>query len=417
MSLKHRESATSNPGPFQAGTAADQFRHYAPLGVAVILVGLSVVARIAYRGVITSDLNAHILFWYSKFQDLGIRVGLGKDFYDYSPPYMYLIALATLTSRFMSAVTAIKLMASAFDVYVAFVLFKIVRLRYPRGHLPYLAAAIWFSAPTVVANAGVWGQADSTYMGFLLTCFYLLMIDKPWPAMLFFSVSFAFKPQPLFLAPLLVLLVLWKRLPWFLSLMVPAVYALAVWPAVIFGRTWWEVINVYLGRTTSGKALTHNAATLYAFIPRDALGFLSGPGIALAAVAVVAWIIYTWRSNRRVNHATFLLLGLVCVTLTAFVLPNMHERYFYPADTLSIALAFWFPELWFIPVLFQVVSGLSYSVYLLGAPSDNVAIAAGVNLLTLAILLVRQAIQSRTQVAEEPAQVAKTQGLQERTSA
>lgn len=386
-----------------ATTASDRVRRFAPLALAAILVVLSLSARVAYRGVITSDLDAHILYWYAKFQDLGIRVGLGKDFYDYSPPYMYLIAIATLTSRFMSAVTAIKLLASAFDVYVALVIFKIVRLRFPQGYLPHLAAAIWFAAPTVVANAAVWGQADSAYMGFLLTCFYFLMINKPWPAMLFFSISFAFKPQPLFLAPLLLLLVFWKKLPWFLSLMVPIVYALAVLPAVIFGRTWWEVINVYLGRTTAGKALTHNAATLYAFIPRTALELLSGPGIALAAIVVVAWLIYTWRTTRGLNHGTFLLLGTVSVTLTAFVLPNMHERYFYPADTLSIPLAFWFPELWFVPVLFQVISGLSYSVYLLGAPTDNVAVAAGANLLLLIILLVRQAIQSHKPVPSRTA--------------
>lgn len=366
------------------------WRRFAPLLVAAVLVLVSIAIRIAFRGVLTSDMDVHVLRWYAKFKQLGIGVGLGKDFYDYSPPYMYLVALATFTSPFLSALTSIKLIATAFDIYLAFVMFKIVRLRFPEGYLPYLAAGIWFSAPTILANAAVWGQADSVYMAFLLTCIYLILIDKPLPAMLFFSIGFAFKPQPFFLVPLLLLLVLWRRMPWYLFVLVPVIYALAVWPAVAFGRTWIEVIDLYLARPAAGKALTHNAATAYAFIPRSALGMLGGPGLAIAAIPVLAWILYTWRSTKRFDRSTLLLLAVISVTLTAFVLPNMHDRYFYPADTLSIALAFTLPELWFVPVLFQVISGLSYSIYLLSASADNVGVAAGLNLLVLTLLIIKQ---------------------------
>ncbi len=379
-----------------ATSSRSWLRRFAPLLTAAVLVLVSIAIRIAFRGVLTSDLEVHVLRWYDKFQQLGIGVGLGKSFYDYSPPYMYLVALATFSAPFVSALTAIKLIATAFDVYAAFMIFKIVRLRFTEGYLPYLAASIWFCAPTVLANAAVWGQADSTYMAFLLTCVYLILVDKPLPAMLFFSISFAFKPQPFFLVPLLLLLVLWRRIPWYLFVLVPVIYALAVWPAVAFGRTWIEVIDIYLARPAAGKALTHNAATLYAFIPRSALGILAGPGLVIAAIPILAWLTYTWRSTRRIDRSTLLLLAVISVTLTAFVLPNMHDRYFYPADTLSIALAFSFPELWFVPILFQVVSGLSYSIYLLSASADTVAVAAGLNLLTLTLLLIKQTQLNRS---------------------
>ena len=48
------------------------------------------------------------------------------------------------------------------------------------------------------------------------------------------------------------------------------------------------------------------------------------------------------------------------------------------------------PDIWFIALLFQVVSGLSYSIYLYSASPDNLVLAAAINVVTLAALLVRQ---------------------------
>ncbi len=371
---------------------------FAPLAIALILIGFSAAARFLFRNVITSDLDIFVLRWYAKFQELGIRNGLGKDFYNYSPPYMYLIALSTLTSRLVSAVIAIKLISTAFDLLTAFVMYPIVRLRFPQGHMPILAAAVVFAAPTIIANTAVWGQADSTYMAFLLTSVYFILVGKPLPAMLSFSISFAFKPQAIFLMPLFIVLALRKDMPWYYIVLVPVVYALAALPAVVFGRTWPEVIDIYLSRPASGKALTHNAASAYVFVPQSAIGALSGPGLVLAGLAILIWIVYTWRFTRRIDRSILMLLALISVTLTPFLLPNMHDRYFYPADVISIALAFSLPELWFIPVLYQVISGLSYSIYLLSASSDNLGIAAGLNLLTVIILIWRQVTLQRQDV-------------------
>jgi Gpi18-like mannosyltransferase len=236
-------------------------------------------------------------------------------------------------------------------------------------------------------------------MAFLLACLYLVLLNKAWAALLFFSVSFAFKPQAVFLLPLLVILALWRKVPWPSFLLIPAVYGLAAWPAVALGRTWPEIVQTYLSRPSAGKALTHNAASLYVFVPQSALNALSGPGITLAVFAVLIWVVYTWRVTKRADRSTTLLLALISVTLTPFVLPNMHDRYFYPADVISIALAFSLPEIWYVPILFQLISGLSYSIYLLSASADNLALAASLNLLTLVMLVVRQVIRGQASTA------------------
>ena len=98
---------------------------------------------------------------------------------------------------------------------------------------------------------------------------------------------------------------------------------------------------------------------------------------------------HTWRTFRRKEVPGLALISLVCVTLVPFFLPNMRERYYYPADTLALVLAFMVPSLWFFPILFQVISLLSYSIFLWAAPSVNVQVAAVLSVVTL-ILLLRQ---------------------------
>ena len=62
-------------------------------------------------------------------------------------------------------------------------------------------------APTILLNSAFWGQSESTFTAFLLLCIYFLMAEPSNLACLAFGVTFAFKLQAIFLAPLLVALV------------------------------------------------------------------------------------------------------------------------------------------------------------------------------------------------------------------
>jgi Gpi18-like mannosyltransferase len=278
-----------------------------------------------------------------------------------------------------------------FDVFGATFVYLLVRLYRPSWQLPLLAAAVFFSGPTWLVNSAVWGQADSTYTTFLLACLYLLLVDRPALAVASFSIALAFKPQGIFFAPLLMLMLLWGRIRWYHLLLVPVVYALCMAPAVAFGRTWIEVFTAYTGQADSGQALTHNAATIYVFLPKSAYTLLFWPAVVVATGIFLAWVLITWRTVRRADTPTLILLALVCVTLVPFLLPNMRERYYYPADTLSLILAFMVPSFWFFPVLFQILSLLSYSMFLWAAPPSNLQAAAVLSFITLMLLLRRQA--------------------------
>ena len=69
-----------------------------------------------------------------------------------------------------------------------------------------------------------------------------------------------------------------------------------------------------------------------------------------------------------------------CSTLLIpFVLPKMHQRYFFPADILSIVFGFYFPAYAYVPIVINLVSFFSYQYFLFGAetfPMSQLSLAA-----------------------------------------
>ena len=62
--------------------------------------------------------------------------------------------------------------------------------------------------PSVFLNSGVWGQCDAIYVSALLAFLYYAMRGNSGKAVLAYSISFVFKLQAVFFAPLLLLLLL-----------------------------------------------------------------------------------------------------------------------------------------------------------------------------------------------------------------
>lgn len=67
-----------------------------------------------------------------------------------------------------------------------------------------------------------------------------------------------------------------------------------------------------------------------------------------------------YQSRVELERDIIIKLATVSAILTPFVLPHMHERYFFPADVLSIIYAFYFPGFFFIPILVISASFFSY---------------------------------------------------------
>jgi Gpi18-like mannosyltransferase len=113
-------------------------------------------------------------------------------------------------------------------------------------------------------------------------------------------------------------------------------------------------------------------------------------GLVVAILIVGDWIWFNAWAKSDLNQSMILLMSLVSVALVPFVLPKMHDRYFYPADIFSLLAAFYMPGLWFLPILYQIISSLAYIVFLFNAPPLLTQIAAVLNTLTIGFLIWKQ---------------------------
>jgi Gpi18-like mannosyltransferase len=96
------------------------------------------------------------------------------------------------------------------------------------------------------------------------------------------------------------------------------------------------------------------------FVPWDAAGFI----LAFSAVGMLSLVVLI--SRRKMTNEVMLKIALIFVVLVPFLLPEMHERYYYIADVISLVYAFYFPKYFYIPIFMQISSFDSYSTCLQG---------------------------------------------------
>lgn len=363
----------------------------------LLLVLASTVFRVQAIPNSNRDMVVYNLRWYQELSQKGIGNALGTNFSNYAPPYTYLLALATLTRDLIPPLTAIKLIPIFFDLLGAYFIYKIVRLKYRQGNLSMLAAAIYFSAPTVVLNSAYWGQADSIYTSALLACLYFLLIEKPLPAMLAFGTAFSVKAQAVFLLPFLGVMVLRKKIRWWVVGVIPLVYLLAITPVVLLGRPLMDALLVYAKQSDTFNMLSMNAPNIYNLFQREWYAVVLPFGLALTAALTLGWVYSSWQAKTELDDKHIVLLAFISAMLIPFLLPKMHDRYFYPADVLSIVLAFYWPALWFMPILLQISSGGAIAVFLFGADSAFTVYGFLLNSIALIIALRTQRINEKRQ--------------------
>jgi Gpi18-like mannosyltransferase len=368
----------------------ESFRNWISVTGILCMVGVALLLRYRLIPFTNFDTDGYSR-WYDFIVDAGISHALGQNFAIYTPPYLYLLALATLTNNVIPKIVIIKLIPIFFDLINAAIIFKILRLKYPLGKTPYLAAAIFLFAPTVVMNSALWGQIDSFYTCFLLLCVYFLLTDRPIPSMFTFGLAVSIKAQAAFLGPFLLLMGFKKRIPFYAFGIVPLIYLGVMLPAILAGRTVLDVFTVYLNQAAQMQIPSLNAPNWYIFVPQSTYPVSMPMGMTIAVLIVAIWIYVYSRQNFPHKHEIVWYTALVSTTIMPFLLPKMHERYFYPAEVFSLVLAFFSPEFWFIPLCYQVISSLAYSVFLFEAPrSTMLVLATELNTLVIAYLSWRQ---------------------------
>ena len=334
------------------------------IALAILLLGLAI--RAPFLNALTSDTEIYVLAWYehiaaSGLQALGENIPnrLGELTANYTPPYFYLLYLVSRLDGLVPSLWLIKSISIAFDCLGAFFAYKIMRLHFSQTRALIVGACV-FLAPTVIANGAWWGQCDMIWASLLLGSLYFLLTRRPVLGLFFFGLAVAFKAQAIFFSPFLLMLLLRGEIRWW-HLAIPAlVYVVLMAPAVMLGQTWEDVLTVYLRQASHFRFLSLSAPNLYYFAPESlySIGTAVGLGVTVIVSAALAYL--PRHTKAPMDDARRVLCAAMFVALSVFLLPKMHDRYFFGADVFTILLAGFIPRLWIVAGTFQVSSLSAY---------------------------------------------------------
>ncbi len=336
-------------------------------GPAIFLLALSFWIRVTSLSVITTDYTFFLSKWFDALRSAPHLAAFAQPFADYAPAYLYLLKFLTFFPFY--SLYSIKGLSIFFDICIALcVVWALYILGIRSKPRLFLAFAIVMTLPTVMVNSSFWAQSDSIYAAFLMLSLCCVLADRPLGAALSAAVALSFKLQAIFFLPFLVGYLFRRRDTFGYVLLVPLVFFISVVPAWFSGGSLRYWLFIYAKQSAEYTDLSVSAQSLLAFIqplylPAPTQQLIFWGSIALGTILALAVAVLVARAGLS-SPERMILLALVAVSLLPFVLPRMHERYFYAADIISTLYALYRPSRWYIPVAVVFASFISYFPFL-----------------------------------------------------
>jgi len=287
----------------------------------------------------SGDYVSFLSIWVQHFRDGGGFAALKEGIGNYNVPYFYFLAAFSYSSAY--DLHLIKLLSIFFDFVLAYGVMRLVNIFRKNPKRVLFAFFITLFMPTVVLNGAYWGQCDSIYVAFAVWSIYFALSDHPIASMVCIAVSFAFKLQAVFVMPVFLLFLYTKRIKWWHLAFFPLTYIAMIMPAVFIGRPFWETLLLYFSQATSiGSGLNYNSPSIFAIMNNISNAELASK-IAIACAAAFLIIVLAWLFTKRksISNHTALCCAVLFSIAVPFLLPHMHDRYFFMADVLTVALA------------------------------------------------------------------------------
>ncbi|HEY3811656.1 MAG TPA: hypothetical protein VGL66_00400 [Caulobacteraceae bacterium] len=360
---------------------------------AAIVAGIFIVGTVARLSVwtyTTLDTPAYLLPWYAYAKEHGWS-SLGVAFTNYAPLYTYFLVFVAQFDGLLPPLLLIKTISFVFEFATALLAYRFVRRVTERSDRALWAFGLTWLAPAVLYNGAMWGQADALWSFFCLLSVYLFVIGRS--GVLAFSLAFAAKAQGVFVGPFALGAILRRRESLLSFVLVPLTYVALAFPVLIAGRSLRSVMLVYADQAGTFRELSKNAANFWALVPF--VPYLAGVAAGLIAAAAAGILLAIWMERSKRADIGFLLVA-ACVSLlmTPYLLPKMHERYFYAFEITALVLACCNPRYWLVAFVAQLNAVFSYIAYDHNV-TTAIPFAAAQNGLLLAFLV--QDLRARAQ--------------------
>ena len=358
----------------------------------VCVVALRV--RLSFFPYVSGDYGTFLKPWMEKIDKEGF-VAFKEAFFNYTPLYVYVLGIGVALK--INYLFWVKIVSVFFDFIMAYFVAKIAVIKYPEAFK--LAFMVTLMLPAMIFNGSMWGQCDSIYGSLVIASLYFILTNSYFKSAFFFALSLCLKLQGIFFAPVFAILILTKNLPKKLTLtfsaLFVALYLLMVLPIsqnIIFGSdarplldTTNEIkdgvtvpvsktdglLTIYLGQSKAyGNLVMGGVPNVYQWISNDKYEYFyqAGLGIVLIAIMLIAYY-FVHNKITNLDNDTIIKLSLLSVLIVPYLLPKMHERYFFLADIMSVLYSFWFPKKFLVGA---IVSIISLSVYISGVIGGNI---------------------------------------------
>lgn len=311
----------------------------------------------------SQDYIQNLSRWWNQLVEAGGIPGLKLQVGNYTQPYVYLMALGTYLP--WSGLTVIKLISVTFDLILSIVISLSVFHCTRHKTKMIFAYCFTFLAPTVIMNSALWAQCDSVIMVFIALTIYFFLKEKPSWACISFGIAMAIKIQSIFIAP--VFLVLWmnRKLSFKHLLLIPLSYSICFIPTALAGGNYFEAVTfAYWQVTTTANDLSFNCANMWSPL-KTVVNYDISKSATLLTLSTTFLAAYMCiRKPLKLNHSLLITLFLFFTLIIPFMLPHMHERYYYYAEIIAIIYALIHTRRFYVPLIIMFVSVFSYLPFL-----------------------------------------------------
>ena len=273
--------------------------------------------------------------WFEHIVHYGPIGAFAHPFSNYTPAYLYLLAIASIFHGSLEAMYVIKLLSVAGTIFAAFALADLIKAS---GGSPRWAILL-FILPSAVINSALLAQCDALWAGACIFAVAAMIRGRSVTSLVWCGVAMAFKAQSAFIAPFIIGALIGRRSPWwhwtipgltFVAIMLPAWFA--GWPA-------WDLAMIYPSQPAwipfPGRlANPWMLATVFALEIGKHLYWLGFAAVGVSSIAIAA---LTSKSVEKPK--VMLMLALLSSLALPFFFPKMLERYYFLADLLSLATA------------------------------------------------------------------------------
>lgn len=306
----------------------------------------------------TGDMRNFLIPWLDTILDRGPIEAFTRPFSNYTPPYLYLLAAVSPLASILPKMSVIKLLSLLGMVALGIAAHGLLRAA---GDRRSTEGAFWLLLlPTIVINAAALGQADAFWTAACVMAVACAIERRALAMLIWFGLAVSFKAQAIFLAPFIGQRLLQQKITPLLWPVPLLMYFLAMAPAALAGWPISDLLTVYLRQAQWNPTFIGNAANPWSLVqyvaPQVGLAWLWIGDAAAVAAAVL--LIAGFRRRAETDAQWLLNLALLSALVIPFLLPKMHERFFFLGDVLSFLLAWMTRDRRLIAVAVLVQCGL-----------------------------------------------------------